>query len=91
MAAAALSWLRSADGLGPFVYILSNASQGQLGMSANFRLPSGVSCSGGCVLQCGESSGALPVLPIARHFAHSVWANGWHHQRATLAACNSTV
>jgi hypothetical protein len=27
---AAISWLRNADGLGPFVYILSGASQGQL-------------------------------------------------------------
>jgi hypothetical protein len=49
------SCLSSADGLGPFVYIMSGAPQGQLGMSANFRLPAGVSCSGGCVLQWGES------------------------------------
>lgn len=34
-----------------FVYIMSGASLGQLSMSANFVLPSGVSCSGGCVLQ----------------------------------------
>ncbi|WIA43871.1 hypothetical protein OEZ86_010284 [Tetradesmus obliquus] len=43
--------LQRADGLGPFVYLLSGASQGQLSGSAEFRLPAGVSCSGGCVLQ----------------------------------------
>lgn len=35
-----------------FVYIMSGVSMGTLGtMSANFRLPAGVSCTGGCVLQ----------------------------------------
>ncbi|KAF6256157.1 hypothetical protein COO60DRAFT_1530799 [Scenedesmus sp. NREL 46B-D3] len=44
--------LQRADGLGPFVYIMGGASMGTLGtMSANFRLPAGVSCAGGCVLQ----------------------------------------
>jgi len=34
-----------------FVYIMSGPSLGSLSMNANFRLPTGVSCTGGCVLQ----------------------------------------
>ncbi|WIA30623.1 hypothetical protein OEZ86_000702 [Tetradesmus obliquus] len=44
--------LQRADGLGPFVYIMNGTSKSTLGtMSADFRLPAGVACAGGCVLQ----------------------------------------
>jgi hypothetical protein len=43
---------RRADGLGLHYWILSGASMGTLGrMTGSYRLPAGVSCSGGCVLQ----------------------------------------
>jgi hypothetical protein len=54
-----------------YVYIMGGASAGTLGtMSANFRLPAGVSCSGGCVLQWGEWLAAAAVVCLCSCMHH---------------------
>lgn len=53
-----------------FVYIMNGQSLGSQAMSANFRLPTGVSCAGGCVLQWVSLEGLLDAL--ATHYVNGL-------------------